>query len=214
MFTVVVATLAVNIAANVVSPANDFANVFPKRHQFSPRRPPHRRSRHRDDAVAPPGRSLRLHLQLAARIFGRTGLDRRRADRGLLAHQKPATSSWRICISRTASIATATAGIGTRSPRRSSGCALAWGGLVDPGAQAAVLVCVVRRIHCGRSGVLRSRSSAARRPLNAALSTSTRELGFHAPLGQSRSHSSHARLLAPTKRSRPFAKRTSRSTSS
>jgi NCS1 family nucleobase:cation symporter-1 len=30
MFTIVVATLSVNIAANVVSPANDFANVFPK----------------------------------------------------------------------------------------------------------------------------------------------------------------------------------------
>src|SRR5207253_2076575 len=30
MFTAVVATLAVNIAANVVSPANDFANAFPK----------------------------------------------------------------------------------------------------------------------------------------------------------------------------------------
>ncbi len=30
MFTVAVATLAVNIAANVVSPANDFANAFPK----------------------------------------------------------------------------------------------------------------------------------------------------------------------------------------
>src|SRR3989475_6820994 len=30
MFTVVVATLAVNIAANVVSPSNDFANAFPK----------------------------------------------------------------------------------------------------------------------------------------------------------------------------------------
>src|ERR1044071_9256688 len=30
MFTVVVATMAVNIAANVVSPANDFANAFPK----------------------------------------------------------------------------------------------------------------------------------------------------------------------------------------
>src|SRR5947209_19159295 len=30
MFTGVVATLAVNIAANVVSPANDFANAFPK----------------------------------------------------------------------------------------------------------------------------------------------------------------------------------------
>src|ERR1700709_642081 len=30
MFTIVIATLAVNIAANVVSPANDFANAFPK----------------------------------------------------------------------------------------------------------------------------------------------------------------------------------------
>ena len=30
MFTVVVATLSVNIAANVVSPANDFANLAPK----------------------------------------------------------------------------------------------------------------------------------------------------------------------------------------
>ncbi len=30
MFTVVIATLSVNIAANVVSPANDFANAFPK----------------------------------------------------------------------------------------------------------------------------------------------------------------------------------------
>jgi len=35
MFTVVVATLSVNIAANVVSPANDFANAFPKFITFS-----------------------------------------------------------------------------------------------------------------------------------------------------------------------------------
>src|SRR5450631_3923222 len=34
MFTAVVATLAVNIAANVVSPANDFANAFPKAVSF------------------------------------------------------------------------------------------------------------------------------------------------------------------------------------
>jgi nucleobase:cation symporter-1, NCS1 family len=34
MFTVVIATLAVNIAANVVSPANDFANAFPRRISF------------------------------------------------------------------------------------------------------------------------------------------------------------------------------------
>jgi len=35
MFTVVVATLSVNIAANVVSPANDFANAFPRWITFS-----------------------------------------------------------------------------------------------------------------------------------------------------------------------------------
>jgi nucleobase:cation symporter-1, NCS1 family len=34
MFTVMVATLAVNIAANVVSPANDFANAFPGKISF------------------------------------------------------------------------------------------------------------------------------------------------------------------------------------
>jgi NCS1 family nucleobase:cation symporter-1 len=34
MFTVVVATLSVNIAANVVSPANDFANIAPKKISF------------------------------------------------------------------------------------------------------------------------------------------------------------------------------------
>ncbi|HEY4240118.1 MAG TPA: NCS1 family nucleobase:cation symporter-1 [Kofleriaceae bacterium] len=34
MFTIVIATLAVNIAANVVSPANDFANAFPGRIDF------------------------------------------------------------------------------------------------------------------------------------------------------------------------------------
>jgi NCS1 family nucleobase:cation symporter-1 len=34
MFTVVVATLSVNIAANVVSPANDFANIAPSKISF------------------------------------------------------------------------------------------------------------------------------------------------------------------------------------
>jgi NCS1 family nucleobase:cation symporter-1 len=34
MFTIVVATISVNIAANVVSPANDFANAFPKHVNF------------------------------------------------------------------------------------------------------------------------------------------------------------------------------------
>ena len=47
MFTAVVATLAVNIAANVVSPANDFANAFPRAHRLQDRRPHHRPPRHR-----------------------------------------------------------------------------------------------------------------------------------------------------------------------
>src|SRR6476469_5151067 len=34
MFTVVVGTLRLNIAANVVSPANDFANAFPRHISF------------------------------------------------------------------------------------------------------------------------------------------------------------------------------------
>jgi nucleobase:cation symporter-1, NCS1 family len=34
MFTVIIATLGVNIAANVVSPANDFANIAPKKISF------------------------------------------------------------------------------------------------------------------------------------------------------------------------------------
>ena len=47
MFTAVVATLAVNIAANVVSPANDFANAFPRLISFKTRRAHHGPSRHR-----------------------------------------------------------------------------------------------------------------------------------------------------------------------
>ena len=47
MFTVVVATLGVNIAANVVSPANDFANAFPRVDQLPHRRAHHRHRRHR-----------------------------------------------------------------------------------------------------------------------------------------------------------------------
>ena len=35
MFTIVIATLSVNIAANVVSPANDFANAFPRHITFA-----------------------------------------------------------------------------------------------------------------------------------------------------------------------------------
>ena len=85
MFTVVVATLAVNIAANVVSPANDFANAFPALDHVSDRRADHRRAWASDAAVAAACRSIGLHLQLAARLLWRARLDRRGVDRRLLA---------------------------------------------------------------------------------------------------------------------------------
>ena len=71
MFTAVVATLAVNIAANVVSPANDFANAFPARDQLQDRRPHHRHPRHPDAALAAARGSVGLHLHVAARLLGR-----------------------------------------------------------------------------------------------------------------------------------------------
>ena len=55
MFTVVVATLAVNIAANVVSPANDFANAFPRLDQLQDRRAHHR---HRSASLMQPWKLL------------------------------------------------------------------------------------------------------------------------------------------------------------
>ena len=84
MFSVVVATLAVNIAANVVSPANDFANALPRLHQLQDGRPHHRSPRHRDAALAPPRRSEGLHLHVAARLLGRPRLDRGSPHRRLL----------------------------------------------------------------------------------------------------------------------------------
>ena len=59
MFSVVVATLAVNIAANVVSPANDFANALPKWISFRTGGLITGHRRHRHAAVAAAGGSRR-----------------------------------------------------------------------------------------------------------------------------------------------------------
>ena len=129
MFTVVVATLAVNIAANVVSPANDFANAFPEARQLQDRRPDHRPARHRHSAVAAARRRVGLHLHLAARLLGRAGVDCRRADRGLL-DRAAARAEPRGSLSRQRrSIA---AGTGAPLPRPRSAARCAWIGLVVP----------------------------------------------------------------------------------
>ena len=84
MFTAVVATLAVNIAANVVSPANDFANAFPQLIKF-------RTGGLITGILGIVIQPWRLLADPSGYIFnwllgllGRPRLDRRRADRGLL----------------------------------------------------------------------------------------------------------------------------------
>ena len=84
MFTVVVATLAVNIAANVVSPANDFANAFPKWISF-------RTGGLITGIIGILIQPWRLLADPSGYIFGwlvgysgGLGFDRRRADRRLL----------------------------------------------------------------------------------------------------------------------------------
>ena len=84
MFTVVVATLAVNIAANVVSPANDFANAFPKYVSF-------KTGGLITGLLGIAIQPWRLLADASGYIYtwllgllGRSGVDCRRADRGLL----------------------------------------------------------------------------------------------------------------------------------
>ncbi len=118
MFTVVVATLAVNIAANVVSPANDFANAFPKWISF------------RTGGLITgiigilmqPWRLLadpsRLYFRLAGGLFGRPGFDRRRLDCRLLAGAEEDDWSSATRIARRVFTLTAAAGTGAPSWRR------------------------------------------------------------------------------------------------
>ena len=70
MFTVVVATLAVNIAANTVSPANDFANAFPRRIDFKRGGLVTGIIGVADDAVAAAREPDALPRQLARRVLG------------------------------------------------------------------------------------------------------------------------------------------------
>ncbi len=114
MFTVVVATLAVNIAANVVSPANDFANAFPKWISFRTGGLITGHHRHPDAAVAAARRSFGLHFRVAGGLLRRLGFDRRRVDRRLLAGAQEAAAAWRSVSHRKA--LTLTAAVGTGAP--------------------------------------------------------------------------------------------------
>ena len=145
MFTAVVATLAVNIAANVVSPANDFANAFPRLIDFKTGRLVDRHPGHRDAALASTRRSVRLHLQLAAGLLGRPGLDRGRAHRRLLARAK-ATASARGPLSGRRSLPRLECA-GSRGYRRRLCRCL--GRSRGPGHEAALRLCLVRGLRRG-----------------------------------------------------------------
>ena len=82
MVALCVATLATNIAANVVSPANDFlAHLSPRLITFPHRRTNHRRHRHRDHAMEADRQFAWLYLHLARGLFGTAWSGRR--DSGL-----------------------------------------------------------------------------------------------------------------------------------
>ena len=132
MFTIVVATLAVNIAANVVSPANDFAKRLAEAHRLPARWPPHGCHRRAHDAVEARRGSERLRVQVVAGLLGGPRRHRGRAHRRLLLR---ATKDARPLLAvharrRVPGIAAA----GTPSPVVATllGCAVAWSGAFVP----------------------------------------------------------------------------------
>ena len=81
---VLAAQITTNMAANVVSPANDFSNLSSAEDLVRHRRPDHRRHRHRDDAVEALLRRGRVHLHVAHRLLEPDGRARRNPHRRLL----------------------------------------------------------------------------------------------------------------------------------
>jgi NCS1 family nucleobase:cation symporter-1 len=69
LIAILVATLNVNIGANVVSPSNDFSNLYPRLISFAPAAD-HRISRPGDVPVEAAGHAGRLHFRLAGGLLG------------------------------------------------------------------------------------------------------------------------------------------------
>jgi NCS1 family nucleobase:cation symporter-1 len=84
LIALLLATLNTNVAANVVSPSNDFSNLNPRRISFRTGGLDHGMPGSGDDAVETAGRLQRLHLRLVGGLFGAAGTDCGHYDRGLL----------------------------------------------------------------------------------------------------------------------------------
>ena len=69
MIALLMATLNVNVAANVVSPANDFSNLSPRRISFRTGGLDHLRDGHRDATLEADGELRQLYFRLAGRAI-------------------------------------------------------------------------------------------------------------------------------------------------
>ena len=120
LFTLAVATLSVNVAANIVSPSYDFSNAWPSRISFRTGglitgvdRRPH-------PALEPARLAGPLHLHVARLLRRCHGRHRRRPHRRLLARAADGDARWPTCTSRRACSGTRVAGTGApSSPSRS-----------------------------------------------------------------------------------------------
>ena len=108
-------TVSVNLAANLVGPAYDFSALNPRRISYKAGRLHHGRHRHRDHAVEDSGVDAGLHLHLADRLLGAARPGGRHPDRRLLPAAPHRACMSTSCIASTASTATATAGTGSPS---------------------------------------------------------------------------------------------------
>ena len=88
LIAVLVATLNVNIGANVVSPSNDFSNLYPRLISFQDRRIDYRISRPGDVPVEAAGHSGCVHLRMAGGLLRAAGAGGRDHGVRLLLHPR------------------------------------------------------------------------------------------------------------------------------
>ena len=159
LIALLIATLNTNVAANVVSPSNDFSNLNPRLISF--------RTGGLITGVIGvlmmPWKLLtrfqRLHFRLAGGLLGTARADRRRDDRGLFRGAALASARWTICTAATASTNTITASTGAPSSRwrrespwrcwdwwsRRCGCLYDYAWFVGFGVSGAVYVLLMQR---------------------------------------------------------------------
>ena len=119
---VLAAQLTTNMAANVVSPANDFSSLAPRRISYVTGGLITAVIGIADDAVEALRRRRRLHLHVADRLLEPDGRDRRHPDRRLLGPAPAVSCRCAICSTSAGATPTRTASTARRWSRSSSPC--------------------------------------------------------------------------------------------